>query len=565
MCRDDAVSGRLCHERGPGPGSGAGQQAPDSRRGTGVGQTSRLMSAPTPTGAAEAAPDDSPPVATAPAGRSARAALGAFVLRPMVRAVAIGVLLAASLPPWGFWPLAFVGLALLDRLLADVGWRSRLARGTVVGLALFAPTMVWITQLTAPGYVVAVLVFSVLTGAFCVLVPPSAGRRVALVGAWALCESLRMSWPFGGTPLSLLAVGQVGGPLAGIARIGGVLGMAIATVTIGVALSAAAARQVRPAVIAATAFVALLVLGVVAPHGRDTGRMLDIAFVQGGGEQGTRAINSDSRVVFERHLDASAQVPPGMDLVLWPENVVDTDFDVQDAREGRELQALARRLDAPLLVGTVEGVDDTRFRNSQQVLDRNGEWGDRYVKVQRVPFGEWVPFRSLIERLAPDTLARRDATVSHQSGLLRTDSAPLATVISWEVFFGHRARSGVAAGGQLLYNPTNGSTYTGTFVQTQQMASSRLRAIETGRWEVQVAPTGFSAFVSPDGRVHQRTGTSEQAVEVRRGVPLRTGTTWYVRWGDLPPRVMAVALVAVGWALARLRPRRDDTDTPAMS
>ena len=131
----------------------------------------------------------------------------------------------------------------------------------------------------------------------------------------------------------------------------------------------------------------------------------------------------------------------------------------------------------------------------------------------------------------------------------------MATVISWEVFFGPRARSGVAAGGQLLYNPTNGSTYTGTFVQTQQMASSRLRAIETGRWEVQVAPTGFSAFVSPEGKVHQRSGTSEQAVRVRRGVPLRTGTTGYVRWGDLPARIVAVALVALGWALDRRRER----------
>ena len=94
-----------------------------------------------------------------------------------------------------------------------------------------------------------------------------------------------------------------------------------------------------------------------------------------------------------------------MDLVLWPENVVDTDVDVQDAKEGEELQALARRLGAPLSVGTVEGVSDTRFRNSQQVLDADGNWGDRYVKVQRVPFGEWVPFRSLIEKVAPDTLA----------------------------------------------------------------------------------------------------------------------------------------------------------------
>ncbi|MBA3282702.1 MAG: apolipoprotein N-acyltransferase [Acidimicrobiia bacterium] len=499
---------------------------------------------------------------------TAAAAIGTnvlhFVRRPMVRALAAGSLLAGSVPPWGWWPLAFVGLALLDGLIADAPWRSRLGRGAVVGLALFAPTTIWITQLTLPGYVAQVIGFAALTGAFCAIVPPGHGRRPALVGAWVLGEALRMVWPFGGAPLSLLAVGQVGGPLASIARVGGVGAIALTTVAIGVAAAAALRRRAWPVAMAAVGVAALLGAAAIAPRGHDTGRELDIAFVQGGGEQGTTAIDSDSRVVFERHLEASAEVPAGMDLVLWPENVVDTEFDVQDAREGRELQALARRLDASLLVGTIEGVSDTRFRNSQQVLDPDGNWGDRFVKVKRVPFGEWVPFRSFIEKVAPDTLARRDATVSHQSGLLRTEAGPLATMISWEVFFGQRARVATRAGGQLLYNPTNGSTYTGTFVQTQQLASSRLRAIETGRWEVQVSPTGFSAFISPAGRVHQRTGTSERAVEVRRGVPLRSGETWYVRWGDLPARAAAVALLVVGWGLDRRRRQDDDGRSEAL-
>ena len=480
-----------------------------------------------------------------------------FFTRPSVRAVGAGLLIAGSLPPWGWWPLAFLGVALLDRLLTGTTWKQRLFRGSVLGWALFTPTIFWISQLTAPGYVVAVLFFGFLLGAFCIAVPPNAGRALGLIGAWVLCESLRTAWPFGGVPLSLLAVGQVAGPLAGIARIGGVLAIAAVTVALGVALSAAVARDWRRA--GALVVAALVVVGVaaIAPRGEDTGKEIQVAFVQGGGPQGTRAINTDRRKVFERHLEASEQVPEGMDLVLWPENVVDTDFDVQDAKEGQELQALARRLDAPLSVGTVEGVSDTEFRNSQQVLDADGNWGDRYVKVQRVPFGEWVPFRSLIEKVAPDTLAERDATVSHQSGLLHTDAAPLATAISWEVFFGHRARAAVEAGGQILYNPTNGSTYTGTFVQTQQVASSRLRAIENGRWLVQVAPTGFSAFVSPDGEVEQRTATREQAVR-HQVVPLRDGFTWYTRHGDTPTRIAAVLLLAGAWGLAYAGTRRRD-------
>lgn len=513
------------------------------------------------TGSEDAATTEALADATGPATGTdgSPGGLRGFVTKPWIRGIAAGLLLAGSLPPWGWWPLAFGGIALLDRLLAGAPPKQRLLRGSIVGWTLFTPTIFWISQLTAPGYVIAVLFFGFLLGLFCLAVPPRTGRALGLIGAWVLCESLRTAWPFGGVPLSLLAVGQVAGPLAGIARVGGVLLIAGVTVALGVALSAAVARDWRRAGALVVAALAVVGLAAVAPKGRPTGKEIQVAFVQGGGPQGTRAINTDRRKVFDRHMQASDEVPAGMDLVLWPENVVDTDFDVQDAEEGQELQALARRLDAPLSVGTVEGVSDTRFRNSQQVLDADGNWGDRYVKVQRVPFGEWVPFRSLIEKVAPDTLAERDATISHQSGLLHTDAAPLATAISWEVFFGHRARSAVRAGGEMLYNPTNGSTYTGTFVQTQQVASSRLRAIENGRWLVQVAPTGFSAFVTPEGKVEQRTGTRERAVR-HQTVPLRTGFTWYTRFGDTPTRIVAVLLLLAAWGLASLSTRRRSTE-----
>lgn len=477
---------------------------------------------------------------------------------PVLRSIAAGLALAASMPPWGWWPAALLGIVLLDRLLVDTTWRQRLMRGSLIGWSLFAPTIIWITQLTAPGYVIAVLLLGGLVGVFLTIVPTGAGRRPALVGTWVLCESLRTAWPFGGVPLSLLGVGQSTSPLVGTARIGGVLLVGGVTVALGLALSAALRGERRvTAALAVPVVVIVAVAAVIAPRGHETGETVDVAFVQGGGEQGTRAIHSDADLVFRRHVEASALVPSGMDLVLWPENVVDTRWAVQDDEKGRELLDLARELDAPLLIGTVEGVDDQHFRNAQQVALPDGTWGDRYVKVQRVPFGEWVPFRTFIERFAPDTLAARDATVSHQSGLLRTEPAPLATVISWEVFFGHRARSGVRAGGEVLYNPTNGSTYTGTFVQTQQIAHSRLRAIENGRWMVQVAPTGFSAFVTPEGEVRQRTGTREQAVRVHRDLPLRSGFTWYTRLGDGPVRLIALALLAAGLLRSRAAASRD--------
>ena len=124
-------------------------------------------------------------------------------------------------------------------------------------------------------------------------------------------------------------------------------------------------------------------------------------------------------------------------------------------------------------------------------------------------------------------------------------------VVSWEVFFSRRVREGVREGGQAILNPTNGSSYWLTQVQTQQIASSQLRAVESGRWLVQVSPTGFSAFVDPDGTVSQRTEVSEQKV-ITGTVRMLDSTTPAQALGALPALLLAAAAIAV--AQWRLRP-----------
>ncbi len=472
--------------------------------------------------------------------------------------LAAGVLLALSLPPWGFWPLAVAGIALFDRLIADQPVGARFCRGVLVGLALLGPSLSWMKDVTVPGYLVAVAVYGAMIGGAAAVCPPGRWRRLALPGAWLLSEAWRVSWPFGGVPLSTLALGQVQGPLAPVAGLGGVLVVGAAVVAIGVAVNAAVERAWKPAFLGTAAVALLLGAAAAAPHGRDTGTTLSAALVQGGGAQGTRDEDVDDRVVFERHLEASAAVPAGVDLTLWPEDVVDTDGYVVDAAEGDDLAELARRLRTTLVAGVVETEDDESFHNASVVWDRSGTVVDRYEKVQRVPFGEWVPFRGLLEPVAGDALPQRDAIVGRGPPVVVTPQGTLGVAISWEVFFGHRAREAVLHGAGALLNPTNGASFTGTIVQTQQVASSQLRAIETGRWAAQIAPTGFTAFITPDGRVLDRTGVSEQAVLVD-DLALRTGLTPYTRLGDRPFIALGAALVAVAW-LATLRSHRSQID-----
>jgi apolipoprotein N-acyltransferase len=483
---------------------------------------------------------------------------------PDLAAVATGAITALALPPWGWWPLAFVGLVGLDRLIADANRWTRFRRGLLVGLGLYVPSLAWMIDLTAPGYVVAACFYAALLGMAAALVPAEApGRWLALPGAIALTELLRWSWPFGGVPLSSLAVGQVAGPLAAVLRIGGALLLVEATVIVGVALSAALSRRWLAAGLGAAVALAIVVGGIAGPRGDAVGS-LRVALVQGGGPQGTRASETNERVVFERHLRASADVETPVDLVVWPEDVVDVDDPVAETAEGRELRALARRLDAPLVVGVVEDAGLDHFRNAVVAYDADGDIVDRYDKVHRVPFGEYVPLRSLVERFAGDDLTSRDALVGDHPAELDTAAGRLSVAISWEIFFGDRVREGVDNGAEIVINPTNGSSYTGTMVQTQQVATSRMRAIENDRWVLQVAPTGFSAIVGPDGTVHQRSSVSERAV-LQQTVGTREGTTLYTRVGLLPAWIIALASLALGWVAAwrqrlpgRRRPRAID-------
>jgi apolipoprotein N-acyltransferase len=515
--------------------------------------------------------------------RSARS-LRSRSARPAL-ALGAGALTALSLPPWGFWPLAFIGVVLFDVCLgANPTRRERFRFGALFGAGWMYLGMGWMVQLTPPGYIAAGLIFTTFHSVAAGFAPTGRWRVIGRPAAHTLVEALRLSFPFGGVPLATLGVSQVGGPFADIAAVGGVILLTWAVFQIGFALTETASSvwqpiwrswrsspEVTPHRIGRIAVAVVIVLMLFAPNGSATGDVLSVAVVQGGGRQGTSALEVPSSLVTQRHLEATATIgiDRDVDFVLWPENTIDVD----DQRSTPEFEdfsnspirdavaAEAARLDAPIAVGITEDtrVEDpasSRYTNAQVVVTPDGEIVSRYDKVRRVPFGEYVPFRGVLEKISSAVDQVGEAVAGTERAFLdlpATDDAPsvrMATVISWEVFFGGRAREGVVDGATVIINPTNGASYTGTIVQTQQVASSRLRAIETGRWVIQAAPTGFSAIIDADGTVLQRTAVSEQRV-LYADVPLRTGSTWYRTIGDGPFIVLFGLVFAASWLLAR--------------
>ncbi|HEX4978821.1 MAG TPA: apolipoprotein N-acyltransferase, partial [Acidimicrobiales bacterium] len=195
--------------------------------------------------------------------------------------------------------------------------------------------------------------------------------------------------------------------------------------------------------------------------------------------------------------------------------------------------------------GVTEDAGDDGFENNAVVWSPDGEIVDGFTKVRRVPFGEYVPLRGLLDDLVDLSVLPRDAVAGDGDGTVDTPTGRFAVAISYEVFFSDRARSGVRAGGEVLLVPTNASSYTTSQVPTQEVAAAQLRAWETGRWVLQAAPTGYSAVIDERGEVLQRSVLGEREL-LHASVPRRSGDTVYVRLGDAPLLAVALAMIAAG-------------------
>jgi len=461
-----------------------------------------------------------------------------------------GLLVAASMPPWGWWPLSFVGLALYGSVAVERREQS-FSTGFLFAAAWFLPSMAWMWCLTAPGYIVAVLIFSVMHGiasyVAATLATTDHSHRTALIVSHSLAEVLRLSFPFGGVPLATLAIGQVSGPLADLAPLMGVIGITTATLYLAI-------THHRFRAICVVGF--LVLVGSTWNSTQSTGRTLNLSIVQGGGEQGTHAVDTNPRDVFDVHMAATKTLQPNpqRDAVIWPENAISITNQglFFDSPEHTEIAQEAKRLNVPFVIGITEDADEGQFTNAQVVVNTDGTITGRYDKVRRVPFGEYMPMRSLLKAIgAPTDLVPRDARAGDSRGWLDVADTRASVAISWEIFFGGRVNEGVADGATFIINPTNGSSYTWTILQTQQIAASRLRALEQGRDVVQISPTGFSAFIDSSGVVHERTSISEQQV-VERSIQLRSGRTLYSRMGNAV--YIWALLIAFAW-LARRRAR----------
>ncbi|MGI8492257.1 MAG: apolipoprotein N-acyltransferase, partial [Acidimicrobiales bacterium] len=481
--------------------------------------------------------------------------------------VVAGALIALSVPPFAWWPLAIAGYGLVALLLRGTRIRQRIALGLATGIAQYVIGVWWVNEFSIFGAVALMLLGAVWVAAALAI---AGGRRwwriaVGLPGAMVLSDWARANFPLGGFPLAGTSLGQANSPLAVSVRLGGALLLTGVTALSGVALAMLCSGAVdgsrrrgrtstrRPlsavagGVAAAAAVAAILGVAAWSPKGSTSARVLRVALVQGGGPRGTRQVTTDPAVVFARHLAAADQIVGPVGLVAFPEGVLQSTTDFTRTPGASDLAGVAIRLGATVVAGVEQDVGTRHYLNEVVVWAPDGRIVGEYEKNHLVPFGEYVPARSWLGHFFNLSDVPLDAIAGHAPGFVATPSGPLGVMISYEVFFDQRARQAVRAGGELLVVPTNTASYRSSQVPAQELAAARLRAIETGRDLVQVTPTGYSAVVSASGNVVERSTLGRRQL-VAAMVALRVGQTTYVRYGDLPPLVIGSMALVLGWA-----------------
>jgi apolipoprotein N-acyltransferase len=508
-------------------------------------------------------------------------------------AVASGLALWLAFPSHDLWVLAPIGVALLALATRRASaWQGALL-GLVGGLACFLPTLSWsgVYVGALPWVALAVLesLYIALLGLVCSLLqrgPSLAGtgkvRPLVVALAWVAQEALRGATPFGGFPWGRLAFSQADSPLAGLAALGGAPAVTFGVALVGGLLAAGVARLVddsrqsgipggvlRSVLSAAPALVgafAVMVLPSLVPRPTDgpTGRFLA---VQGNVPRAGLDFNAERRLVLDNHASATRQAAvsvragtqPGPDLVVWPENASDID-PLRNPDASAVINAAVDAIDAPLVLGAVLREPLPNVSNASLLYLPGRGVTARYVKQHPVPFAEYIPYRSFFRHLSDKVdLLTSDFTAGKGAGVFRVPARgggtiAAGTIICFEVAYDGLIRDTVDQGANVLLVQTNNATFGFTDESVQQLAISRIRAIEHGRSIVHVSTVGVSAMITPDGTAHQRSALFTPAV-LGADLPLRTDRTVADRVGAWP-EALASGGIVVMLAMLGLRRRR---------
>ena len=501
-------------------------------------------------------------------------------MKPIVLAALSGGLLILAFPTPDIGWLAFVALV---PLLWAIHGQTRVRAfyfGMLAGLLFYLVSVFWVTSsMTAYGgvpFAVSALALLILAaylslylGVFAMGVSWMANvpwplNLLAPSALWIGLEYLR-TYALTGFPWILLGYTQYrNGVLLPIASVAGVYGLSFIVILTNIVLTqlARGAPDRLRTVVLAGAVVLVLVwsprllspvlttLSAESSASDGSGQLLRVALVQGNIDQALKWDPAMQAATIEQYRRLSREATKdGPALIVWPETAVPFFLRYEPELRGRVLD-IAAETGSYLLVGSPDAEPaaaadgGTRYRNSAFLISPQRELLSRYDKIHMVPFGEYVPLKSILFFVNKLAYGIGDFEGGQDYTVLDIPGGRFSATICYEVIFPDQVRRYVKDGAEFLVNITNDAWFGRSAAPAQHLAMAVLRAVENRRYLVRAANTGISAIVDPNGRIVRASNIFVPAVMTEQIRAERTHT-FYTRYGDLFAWTCIIFTVAV--------------------
>ena len=408
-----------------------------------------------------------------------------------------GALLSGAFAPVGKWWLAPIALALH---IYTVHRSAHPFRSSFLFALVFnALTLHWTSI-----YVGSLPWIILFVGQSLMFVPLGFAKKYGIPFyplIFLIMEEVRVRYPFEGFGWLRIAFSQADAPYRSIAAIVGASGLT--AIVLSISLSLVYLKNIGSIRLPILPLLPLLLLGIqLNIHTVGTVKVL---MIQGNVPTLGLDFNSRATQVFYNHIKETKKAlgtRPDVDFILWPENAVDV-----DPFTNSQVGAALNELNRPLIVGAV-------LRQSGEINNVSILWKkdsqDIYAKQHLTPFGEYIPLRSIADRISPFVANVQDFSPGNESKSFTVGKAKIAPIICYELIDDSLLKI-AAENSNLIVVQTNNATFGKSAQSFQQLAITRIRAIEHSRNILSVSTTGVSAVIDYQGNVVRQTDMHKAA------------------------------------------------------
>ncbi len=476
-------------------------------------------------------------------------------------ALGAGAVFPLGLAPFDLWPCTLVAAGALFWTLSRAHGRPLLL-GWLFGIGKYAVGSSWIyvsihvhgaaSPLLA-GFLVGLFVagmalFHAAAAWLFVRLRPRepAFAAVWFAAVWVLTEWW-LTWFLTGFPWLFAGYAMLDTPLASLAPVGGVLLVSFAAVLTAAGLVGWRSR----ASLVTAALPWLACWSVAAVDWTTPAGIHRVALVQGNIDQSGKWDRASADAILDRYATLSDPVWD-RDIVIWPEAAITLPLHVAEPF----LSDMAERAQGALVLGIVIGEwspDRARWYNGAVAV---GDGSGQYRKRRLVPFGDYVPFESLLR----GAIAFFDLPMSglvpgdFDQPLLRAGKARLAMSICYEIAYPDLVAAS-AGEADALATISNDTWFGASIGPWQHMQIARMRALENGRYVLRATNNGVTAIVDPYGRVVEDLPQFEAGVLTGEFVGMQ-GMTPFGRWGSaiviVPLLLLLLAAMGTRWHAGRV-------------